>query len=136
MLFSGGFTNSSSFLMIELWTNYWHIKRCCLMCRHLLLLLTKGSDPFIVGGSHSTITACTLPTWIPGHIVDSMNRVFGSQLRRELIDFMSRSEFLRPRAPSTGSQRLSLDSSAEDLDEDREPTSSLAAFRELGRSEA
>jgi len=65
-----------------------------------------------------------------------MNRVFGSQLRRELIDFMSRSEFLRPRAPSTGSQRLSLDSSAEDLDKDREPTSSLAAFRELGHSEA
>jgi hypothetical protein len=43
-----------------------------------------------------------------------MNKFFGSQLRRELIDFMGRSKFLRARAPSTGSQRLSLDS-VEDL---------------------
>jgi hypothetical protein len=39
-----------------------------------------------------------------------MNMFFGNQLRRALIDLMGRSEFLRARAPSIGSQRLSLDS--------------------------
>jgi hypothetical protein len=39
-----------------------------------------------------------------------MNEFFGSQLRRELIDLMGRSEFLRARTQSTGSQRLSIDS--------------------------
>ena len=43
--------------------------------------------------------------------MDSMNDFFGSQLRRELIDLMGRSDLLRSRAHSTGSQRLSYESS-------------------------
>lgn len=39
-----------------------------------------------------------------------MNAAFGDRLRRELIDLMGRSEFLRSRTRSTGSQRLSIDS--------------------------
>ncbi|KAF8964834.1 hypothetical protein BDZ97DRAFT_1757742 [Flammula alnicola] len=54
----------------------------------------KG-QPFTVRGSHNTITACTLPTWISGHIVDSMNKSFGGQLRQELVDLIDRSELLQ-----------------------------------------
>jgi len=57
--------------------------------------------------------------------VDSMNEFFGRQLRQELIDLMGRSGFLRARAASTGSQRLSLDSVG-DLDEG-DPQSTLSA---------
>jgi hypothetical protein len=66
--------------------------------------------------------------WIPGEIVDSMNQVFGSLLRRELIDLMSRSERLRARAASTGSQRLSLDSVGDPDDEDVGPVRNKAVF--------
>ena len=48
--------------------------------------------------------------WLPGHIVDSMNKVFGNMLRKELIDLMGRSEVLRNRTQSSGSERLSMDS--------------------------
>ena len=54
-----------------------------------------------------------------------MNEFFGRQLRQELIDLMGRSGFLRARAASTGSQRLSLDSVG-DLDEG-DPQSTLSA---------
>lgn len=39
-----------------------------------------------------------------------MNKYFGNQLRRELINLIERPESLRSRAQSTGSERLSLDS--------------------------
>jgi hypothetical protein len=50
-----------------------------------------------------------------------MNKFFGSMLRQELIDFMRRSELLRARASSIGSQRLSLDSCADPDPEDAGP---------------
>jgi hypothetical protein len=40
-----------------------------------------------------------------------MVEFFGAQLRWELVDLMGRSELLRSRAHSTGSQRLSFESS-------------------------
>jgi hypothetical protein len=61
-----------------------------------------------------------------------MNNFFGSQLRRELIDFMSRSEFLRARAPSTGSQRLSLDSVGDLGVGDRQRILSEVAIEQFG----
>ena len=67
---------------------------CCPTCKHFLSLLTDINQPFIVRGSHNTVTACSLPIWTPEHIVDLMNEAFGSQLRQELIDFMDRSESL------------------------------------------
>ena len=39
-----------------------------------------------------------------------MNKYFGDQLRRELINLIERPESLRSRKHSTGSERLSLDS--------------------------
>lgn len=39
-----------------------------------------------------------------------MNEHFGQQLREELVNLIKRPESLRRRAPSTGSERLSLDS--------------------------
>jgi hypothetical protein len=109
-------------------------KCCCPVCRHLLSLLTTDKQlPFIVRGYHNTVSACTLPTWLPGHIVDSMNDFFGAQLRKELIELMHRSdsELLRNRAHSTGSQRLSLDSSG-GWGEDNRLNISGATFDEAG----
>lgn len=79
------------------------------MCQHLIELLGKG-NPFIVRGSHGTVTACTLPTWLPASIVDSMNEYFGALLRREIVDLMGNTKLSRERAQSTGSDRLSSDS--------------------------
>lgn len=85
-------------------------KRCCPPCQYLLSLLSTKGLPFIVRGSHNTVTACTLPGWLPMDIVDSMNKYFGDQLRRELVTLMDSSSFMRMRAQSNGSHRLSSDS--------------------------
>jgi hypothetical protein len=45
--------------------------------------------------------------------VDSMNKAFGSVLRRELVKLIDSPVLLRHRAQSTGSQRLSSDSTEE-----------------------
>lgn len=75
-------------------------RSCCPTCQHLLSLLSKQRDrPLIVTGSHNALTPCTMPTWLPGHIVDSMNQFFGAQLRRELVEIVDRSEILQN--PST-----------------------------------
>jgi hypothetical protein len=84
--------------------------------------------PFIVRGSHNTVTPCTLPNWLPGHIVDSMNMHFGNRLRGELIDLMNRTGFLRRRTQSTGSGRLSSDSYEEQAEGMHVP---MAAFNIL-----
>jgi hypothetical protein len=76
--------------------------------------LADDSEPsqYIVIGSHSTISACTLPPWLPAQIVDSMNQVFGGMLRDELVKLM-RPTLVRSRATSTGSRRISSDSAEE-----------------------
>lgn len=65
---------------------------------------------------HTSIYACTLPTWISDEKVDSMIKHFGGLLRDELINFISTAQSKR-RSGSTGSQRLSIDSDDESLDE-------------------
>ncbi|KJA17468.1 hypothetical protein HYPSUDRAFT_57717 [Hypholoma sublateritium FD-334 SS-4] len=42
----------------------------------------------IARDSHNSVTACTLPTWLPGNIVDSMNQHFGGLLRQKLVDMI------------------------------------------------
>jgi hypothetical protein len=79
------------------------------VCLHLIKLLGKG-NAFVVRGSHGTVTACTLPTWLPASIVDLMNQHFGALLRREIVDLMGNTKLSRQRALSTGSERLSSDS--------------------------
>lgn len=85
-------------------------KRCCPTCLHLLSLLLKDKKPFVIRGFHNTVSACTLPTWLPKEIVDSMNHAFGGKLREELVKLIHRPELLHSRTHSTGSERLSLDS--------------------------
>jgi len=88
-------------------------KCCCPACKSLLALLRRGrSQQFIIRGSHNTITACTLPTWLPANIVDSMNDFLGGLLRNELIKIMGGSHILPRRAESTGSHRLSSGSAS------------------------
>ena len=82
-------------------------KQSCPVCLKLLSLLIGLK--FIVRGSHNTITPCSLPAWLPSHVVDSMNEFFGGQLRRELLELMDRTEVIRTRKDSTGSHRLSAD---------------------------
>lgn len=54
-------------------------------------------------GSHGTVTACTLPMWLPTHIIDIMVADFGTQLRNELVNLMSLTGQWRKRSASTGS---------------------------------
>jgi hypothetical protein len=70
--------------------------------------------PFIVKGSHNTITAYTLPNWLPDNVIDSMNSHFGALLRKELTDFITRSELQRTRVGSTGSRATSVHSLEDD----------------------
>jgi hypothetical protein len=70
--------------------------------------------PFIVRGSHSAVTACLLPEWLPDRFVKYMNTVFGGQLRWELVEILSRPEVGRNHTQSTNSGRLSLDGLEQD----------------------
>ena len=58
------------------------------MCYYLLGLLADDPSEYIVIGSHSTVSACSLPPWLPAQIVDSMNHIFGCMLGDELIKLM------------------------------------------------
>lgn len=70
----------------------------------------NDSQPFVIKGSHSTITACSLPTWVPENIVKQMNRYFGGRLMRELAALRGRPDLLRNRTQSTGSRGASISS--------------------------
>ena len=82
--------------------------------------LTKqdvDTDPFIIKDSHTCISACTLPTWLPADIVNSMNQEFGSVLREELVTLMERSRLeLLKRVDSNGSGESLLGSSDKEAD--------------------
>lgn len=91
-------------------------KRCCPVCAHLLRLLsTCNGKRFVTTGEHSTITPCSLPEWLPAHIIKEMVVEFGSRLRRELVELLQRTEVLRRRTCSTDTRRISLDSIGSDL---------------------
>ncbi|KJA15940.1 hypothetical protein HYPSUDRAFT_47888 [Hypholoma sublateritium FD-334 SS-4] len=62
-------------------------KRCCVVCVHYLFHLANlpGGQEFAIQGSHSVISACTLPPWTPSDVVDKMIHYFAAMLRRDLI---------------------------------------------------
>ena len=53
---------------------------------------------------------CMLPIWLPGDIMDSMNKAFWGWLRQELVDLIINPDLLRNHSNSNGSHRLSSDS--------------------------
>ena len=58
-------------------------KRSCPVCIALLERLTLGDankEKFVVRGSHAVISACALPPWTPGPVVDMMIQAFGKIL--------------------------------------------------------
>jgi hypothetical protein len=67
--------------------------------------------------------------------VDTVNQYFGHQLRRELVEFIDKPELLRNRVPSTGSERLSSDSTgpANIVDPDIRPAILLQADMMLSK---
>lgn len=82
-------------------------KYCCPVCSKLLTLLNPNA---IVKGSHNTVSACSLPTWLPAGVVDSMNKYFAEQMKEALSRIMNDPDAGRVRTKSTGSHRLSQDS--------------------------
>ena len=60
------------------------------------------------------IYSCSLPIWFPKEIADKMILELGVALRRELVGLMEKSELYHPRPRSSGSRRLSHDSSEGD----------------------
>ena len=90
-------------------------KRYCPVCFRFLGKLASWAkcQPFIVRGSHSTITACTLPPWTPSEIVDEMIQHYAALLRNDLIQLKRSTEassnkpgYLRNHSASTGSTTL------------------------------
>jgi hypothetical protein len=61
-------------------------------------------------GSHNTITACSLPLWLPEGVVAYMNHDLGAMLRKELVRLI-KAPVCRKRANSTGSSGRSSSSS-------------------------
>jgi hypothetical protein len=83
-------------------------KRCCPVCTKLLEILYGQS--LHIAGSHSTIYACTLPTWLPEEVLSEMVNHFQGILRSVLRKVMQNSESLKrqsgdsiglPRNPSS-----------------------------------
>jgi len=50
--------------------------------------MTGRGEPFIARPLHSTISACTLPIWLPEAVVKKGNQAFAFQLWQELIEMM------------------------------------------------
>ena len=67
---------------------------------------------FLTTASHSTITACTLPEWLPADIIKAMTVEFGRRLRGDLVRLQQRTEVLRRRTSSIDTRRISVDSIA------------------------
>lgn len=63
-----------------------------------------------------------------------MNITFGGQLRKELVELIHRPELLRKRAQSTGSQRLSSDSTERNNDDPPAPDPFLDGGGYKGKS--
>ena len=83
-------------------------KPSCPVCLEVLSTL---SNSFIFRGSHNTISKCTLPTWLPIDVIDSVAKTFGAQLREDLVRLVGRRDIptlCRPK--SSQSETLSLDS--------------------------
>ncbi len=85
-------------------------RRCCPVCAYMLHEMpTGGGESFVARPSHSTISACALPIWLPEAVVKKGNQAFGSQLRQELIEMMSPSpDSLVESRKSSDSQDLPL----------------------------
>ena len=66
---------------------------------------------FLTTAGHSTITACTLPEWLPADIIKAMTVEFGRRLRGDLVRLQQRTEVLRRRTSSIDTRRISVDSS-------------------------
>jgi hypothetical protein len=83
------------------------------VCVHLLgLLKTHDGKRFRTTGSHSTITPCTLPEWLPVDIIEAMVVEFGGRLRAELVKLQNLGDVLRHhnRTSSNDTRRISIDS--------------------------
>ncbi|KJA14870.1 hypothetical protein HYPSUDRAFT_59125 [Hypholoma sublateritium FD-334 SS-4] len=90
-------------------------KCCCPVCSTFLDVMQEDVKglPFVVQGSHSIISACTLPPWTPAAVVNEMVSRFGALLRQDLVSLMQRlnadsgSGFGRNHSDSTGSDTYS-----------------------------
>jgi hypothetical protein len=94
------------------------------VCVHLLgLLKTHDGKRFRTTGSHSTITPCTLPEWLPVDIIEAMVVEFGGRLRAELVKLQNLGDVLRhhKRTSSNDTRRISIDSmtSGESINPDK-----------------
>jgi hypothetical protein len=72
------------------------------------MLKALPGGPFYFSGSHSKISACVLPRWIPETFVDEMNRTWGGILQGELLKLANNVPFPRPRRVSSGSDAPSI----------------------------
>jgi hypothetical protein len=81
------------------------------VCTHLLTSVLPRSSTdkrsFVIRGSHTTITGCSLPDGLPLTVLRTMVSFFGDQLRKVLIELLEERALVRGRSLSTGTQRFS-----------------------------
>ena len=88
-------------------------KPSCPVCLQVLTStkMSRSSEPFVFRGSHSAISACTLPTWLPIDVIDDTAKIFGAQLREDLVKLAGRQNIQKQGRPKTSqSDTLSMDS--------------------------
>jgi hypothetical protein len=89
-------------------------KRCCPVCTVALNFLShaKGSssDKFYIRGSHTTVSGCTLPAFLPRHIRSEIGLLFGARLRVALEGLYNRHTFAK-RPTSAESHKIPFGSS-------------------------
>lgn len=61
-------------------------------------------------GNHSTITACTLPEFLPDELIDQMVVEFGLRLRKELVNLRKTTPVQRARTRTNDTRRISMES--------------------------
>ena len=68
-------------------------KPCCPVCLKAMDFFTRKNPQHscLVRGSHTRISACSLPPWIPENILNKMLKYFGGQLRMALSALLSNS---------------------------------------------
>jgi hypothetical protein len=65
---------------------------------------------FAVMGSHGTVTACTIPSWLRLDLMETITKDLGKELRDELLAHMSQADgdLKLARHPSSGSRTSSV----------------------------
>jgi hypothetical protein len=97
-------------------------KRCCPVCAYMLQRcdLPGRQSPIRIHGSHSTVSPCALPPWLPVRAIDSIVAHFSNVLKGMLERLVyNRAHKTRRASSETGYMSPASADSEDDSEEDR-----------------